>query len=142
MVSYIDACYDNLDKKFNIRSGIAIAAPQIGLLEQIVYIHFDYDNQEYRYLLGNPKIISESLTKAYLKDGEGCLSVIKDHNGYVKRANHIIVEAIDLLNNNQKTIIEASGILSICLQHEIDHLHGILYYDHIDHNNPYFASDE
>jgi peptide deformylase len=72
---------------------------------------------------------------AYIGSGEGCLSVEDDKKGIVKRRNKIIVSAYDLLNH-KPTIIEAEGILSICLQHEIDHLSGILYYDHINKDHP------
>jgi peptide deformylase len=53
----------------------------------------------------------------------------------VKRRNKIVVSAYDLLNH-QQTTVEAEGILSICMQHEIDHLSGILYYDRISKDHP------
>jgi peptide deformylase len=93
-------------------------------------------------LIANPKIVGESIVNSYLKSGEGCLSVEQDHPGVVKRKSKIIVKALNLLDNNREVVIEAEGILSICLQHEIDHLYGILYYDHIKKDDPFFAEED
>jgi peptide deformylase len=141
MVSYIDACYQKQDQKYNIRSGIALAAPQVGLLKKVIYIHFDINKKEEKYLIANPKIIAESMMYAYITDGEGCLSVETEHKGVVQRRDRIVVDAFDLIS--QKPIhIDAQGILAICLQHEIDHLNGILFYDRINHNQPFTANPE
>jgi peptide deformylase len=135
MVSYIDACYSKNNKKYDIRAGIALAGPQVGLFKKVIYLHFDFNKQEHKYLIANPKIIAESMVCAYIADGEGCLSVDQDYEGVVKRKNRIIVQAYDL--NSQKNVtINAEGLLAICLQHEIDHLNGILYYDRINKNQP------
>jgi peptide deformylase len=135
MVSYIDYGYETKEKHPKVRIGIAIAGPQVGLLKNIIYIHCKVNKDEYRYLLMNPKIVGESITYAYLSKGEGCLSVEKDVPGIIKRRNKIIVKAYDLLNNKDIEI-KAEGILAICLQHEIDHLSGVLYYDHINKEHP------
>ncbi len=142
MVSYIDACYLNKDEQYGIRPGIALAGPQVGCDKRIIYIHFGLDKKEYRYLLANPKIIATSVQKCYLKDYEGCLSVKKEHKGHVARYYRVKVEAIDMLNNNKKIVIDATDILSICLQHEIDHLDGILYYQRIDKNHKDLSDDQ
>jgi peptide deformylase len=131
MVSYVDACYNGEDKKYQIRPGIALAGPQVGLTKKVIYLHFNIKDQEYKYLIANPKIISESMLYAYIKDGEGCLSVINDYQGVVRRRNRIIIKAYDLINKKD-IVIDAEGILAICLQHEIDHLNGILFYDKIN----------
>lgn len=142
MVSYIDACYAEKDKEYDIRGGIAIAAPQVGCDKKIIYIHFHDGKKEHRYLLANPEITATSVACCYLKDGEGCLSVLKDHNGHVKRFNKVRVEALDMLNNNKPIKINAEALLSICLQHEIDHLSGILYYQRIDKKHRYLDDDK
>lgn len=132
MVSYIDCCYNNEFEKYKIRGGIAVAAPQLGLSKRIIYINFiDEENVQQKYLLANPEIISYSAIKSYIGGGEGCLSVPKDIAGEIPRHYKVIVDAYDLLND-KKIKINATGLLSICLQHEIDHLDGILYYDKID----------
>lgn len=150
MQAYIDATYYNQAKTLNLKEGIAVAAPQLGMSLCIIYIHFDeiinQNNQEkllekstksieHKYLLANPKIIAESLDYVYLESGEGCLSIEKKYEGFVFRKRKIIVEAIDLLDNNQLKKIEMQNFLSLCFQHELDHLHGILYYDRISKNN-------
>jgi peptide deformylase len=134
MVLYVDACYEKKHKKYNIQNGIALAAPQVGLTKKIIYVHFNEHKTEHKYLLANPKIISESMQNAYISDGEGCLSVNQKIEGIVKRKNKIIVKAYDI-NHKKEIKIEANGILAICLQHEIDHLNGILYIDKIDKTN-------
>jgi peptide deformylase len=135
MVSYIDACYHKKNKEYGIRTGIALAGPQVGLLKKVIYLHCDFNKQEYKYLIANPQIIAESMVCAYIGEGEGCLSVDQDHQGVVKRKNKIIIKAYDLFNQKNITI-NAEGVLAICLQHEIDHLNGILYYDRINKNEP------
>jgi peptide deformylase len=140
MVCYVDASYFKTVN--NIKPGIAIAANQIGLKKNIIYIHFDEKDVEHKYLLANPIIVSESPTYSYLPHGEGCLSVEENHAGIVKRKYKIVVKAKDLLHNNNDLTIEATGMLSICLQHEIDHLFGILYYDRINKENPFMVDEK
>lgn len=142
MVSYIDACYEGKDEQYQIKAGIALAAPQVGCDKRIIYIHFNFDDKEYRYLLANPKIVAASVQKCYLKDYEGCLSVNKEHKGHVARHFRIKVEAIDMLNNNKPIVIDATALLAICLQHEIDHLDGILYYQRIDKKHKDLSDDQ
>ena len=92
-------------------------------------------------MLVNPKIISSSMQKAYLENGEGCLSVENAHEGYVVRSARVTVKAFDLIQNKEITI-RARGYLAIVLQHEIDHFSGVLFYDHIDAKNPYPVIEE
>ena len=141
MVSYIDASYNKKEKLYKIKPGIAIAAPQVGLNKRIIYVHFAEEDTEYRYLLINPEIISFSEASSFIENGEGCLSVKNDVSGNIQRHYKIIVKAFDLLQNKEVEIV-AKDLLSICLQHEIDHLDGILYPDHINKENPfYFEKD-
>ena len=141
MVTYIDACYENKDEEYHIRSGIGLAGPQVGLKYRVIYIHGSFNDVEHRYLLANPKIVSESKLNCFLQTGEGCLSVEKEVNGIVKRKNKITVVGYDLLENKERKII-AEGPLSICLQHEIDHLDGILYYDRINKFDPFYKEKD
>lgn len=140
MIAYVDASFKGKASKYDIVPGIAIAAPQLHAPVNIIYIHFTEivrgEPVEHLYLLANPKIISHSLTQAYLDTGEGCLSVKNHHNGYVYRSKKIIVQAYDLINQ-QKVVLSMDGLLSICCQHEIDHLNGKLYFDHINQENPF-----
>ena len=87
-------------------------------------------------MLANPKIVSSSVQKAYLESGEGCLSVEEDHDGYVVRSARVTVQGFDLVTGQDITI-RARGYLAIVLQHELDHFKGILFYDHINPEDPY-----
>lgn len=96
----------------------------------------DDEGFEHEYLLANPKIISHSVQKAALSTGEGCLSVENEHPGFVYRHARIKVKAFDVLTQSPVEI-RANGYVAIVLQHEIDHLSGILFYDHINPQDPW-----
>src|SRR5699024_2808967 len=101
-------------------------------------IHYtDSKDNLYSYQLINPKIISHSVQQAYLANGEGCLSVDREVEGYVVRYARITVKAYDI--NGQEVKLRLKGFPAIILQHEIDHLNGIMFYDHIDPKNPFHA---
>ena len=87
------------------------------------------------YGLVNPKIIQNSMKKVALKGGEGCLSVDEDHSGFVYRYDKIVMKAYDVVSQKE-VLIKAKGYDAIVLQHEYDHLDGILYYDRINKKEP------
>ena len=139
MLEYLKASQDEdfLEKHPDIRSGVGLAAPQIGVNKCMLVISYkDEDNKTHDYALINPKIISESIKECYLEGGEGCLSVDAPHEGYIYRAYKVRVKAFDLLKNNYVEY-EFRGYPAIIVQHEIDHLKGILFYDHINKTNPF-----
>lgn len=123
------------------REGVGLAAPQIGhnlRMLVISYPTYDRDGQidgKIEYQLVNPKITTTSVRKAYIDAGEGCLSVDDPHPGHVIRHFKITVEAFDA-KSHQNIVITSRGYDAIVLQHEIDHLDGILFYDRIDKANP------
>lgn len=122
----------------NVREGVGLAAPQIGANKRMLVISYptgDEENPLVQYQLVNPRIIVNSVKKCYLNGGEGCLSVDEEHPGRVYRDFKIVVEAYEA-KAKQKVRITARGYDAIVLQHEIDHLNGILFYDHIDPKNP------
>lgn len=120
-----------------IRPAVGIAAVQIGVLKQLLAISIPYEDEESEdFCLANPRIISESVQMAYLKAGEGCLSVEKEHEGYVPRHARIKVRAYDCIQECEVEI-KASGYTAIVLQHEIDHFSGTLFYDHINSADPW-----
>lgn len=131
---------EELAKKYCIREGVGLAAPQIGRNIDVIAVYFVYDEngeqKEVDHRLINPRIISESVKLTYLRAGEGCLSVDEQHEGYVYRHYKILVKAIDAKDKKEK-VITARGYEAIVLQHEIDHLNGVLYYDHIDKKDPF-----
>lgn len=139
MTTYVDACYNQEYEKYKIRPGIAIAAPQVGFKKRVIYVHFNYKGIEHKYLLANPEIISKSQVYSYIPNGEGCLSVSKDVKCNIPRNYKIIVKAIDLFTGKEIQI-SAVELLSICLQHEIDHLDGILYTDRINKDKPKYIN--
>ncbi len=99
--------------------GVGLAAPQVGVSERIVVI----DAGKGLLQLVNPAIVSSEGSQT---DAEGCLS-IPGVSGYVTRAEKVVVEA---LNGEGRPIrIEGHGLLARALQHEIDHLDGILFID-------------
>lgn len=124
----------------NLRPAVGISAIQVGVAKQLtaVIVH-DIDKNEnevtYEYMLVNPRIVSSSMQKAYLENGEGCLSVDNPHEGHVVRSARVTVKAYDLLTNQDVTI-RARGYFAIVLQHELDHFNGVLFYDRIDKKNP------
>ena len=127
---------EELSVKYNLRPGVGIAAPQVGEQKRIVAVRLEEDEDKVlEMVLINPKIIAYSVMKACLQGGEGCLSVEKDYEGYVYRHNTVTVEAYDYIS---KQVIKKKfrGYEAIVLQHEMDHFDGVLYYDHINKNNP------
>ena len=111
------------------------------IAEQMIAVVIPYEDGVDEVALVNPKIISESVQNAYLDNGEGCLSVKGEHPGHVFRHARIKVRGYDLIQDKNVTI-SAEGYFAICLQHEIDHLSGTLFYDPIDANNPWKSDDE
>jgi peptide deformylase len=102
----------------------------------MIAVHLkEKDDQLYSYALFNPKLVSHSVEKAYLTSGEGCLSVNRPVSGYVPRYARITVAGTDL--EGKSVQLRLKGIAAICFQHEIDHLNGIMFYDHINPEDPY-----
>jgi peptide deformylase len=125
-----------LSKKYHLRGGVGLSANQIGLDKRMFAVYVkDEDGNAHEYMLVNPKIISHSVTKSYLADGEGCLSVDRPVPGFVPRSERIKVRAFDLEGN--EVVLRLKGLMAIVFQHEIDHLNGIMFYDHINKENPF-----
>ncbi|KGX85087.1 peptide deformylase [Pontibacillus marinus] len=137
MLQYLENSQDDeMAEKYNLRPGVGIAAPQINISKRMLAVHFtDFNDKFYSYGLVNPRIVSHSVEKTYLTSGEGCLSVDRDVPGYVPRYARITVKATDLEGNEVK--LRVKGFAAIVLQHEIDHLNGIMFYDHINVDNPF-----
>lgn len=137
----VDSIDEQKAEEFNLRPAVGISAIQLGIPKQLTAIHFedvDKNGNTYicQFMLANPKIVSRSAQKAYLEGGEGCLSVVDTHEGYVIRSARIKVHAYDMLTD-KIVEIRARGYAAIVLQHEIDHFSGTLFYDHIDPENPF-----
>ena len=136
MAEYLKNSQDKkLAKKYNLKEGIGLAAPQIGIDKRIIAIRSEDERGVlHEYVLANPKIISHSEELTYLPNGEGCLSVAEEVFGFVPRYRRIKVKGFDI--NNEVVEIKADGFISVIFQHEIDHLNGKFFYDHFDKKNP------
>lgn len=126
----------------NIQPAVGIAAIQVGVPKKMLAVVVPVDEDEIVELaLANARILSESVQKIALENGEGCLSVSEQHQGYVPRSTKIKVRAYDLISD-QEIIFTAEDYLAIVLQHEIDHFSGRLFYDHINKTDPWYKDDE
>ena len=115
---------DMLDTMYDAQ-GVGLAAPQVGVLKQIVVIDVSEEGDSPIVLI-NPELIE---TSGEQKGQEGCLSV-PNKAGIVTRANYAKVRA---LNENMEEIeVEGEGLLARDFQHEIDHLSGILYVEKVE----------
>ncbi len=137
MISYVRNSRDEeYRKKYNVRASVGIAAPQIGISKKMLAISIKDEDTVVEFALANPKIVSNSTQKAYLENGESCLSVNPDVEGIVPRYAKVTVRAYNLLTGRQENI-RLTGYPAIVMQHEIDHLYGHLYYDHINKQDPW-----
>ena len=117
---------DMLDTMYDA-PGIGLAAIQIGVPKRIIVMDLgrDENNKEPRYFV-NPVIKNKNEEKA--KYEEGCLSV-PDQFAEIERPNSCEVEYLDY--NGKKQVLKADGLLATCIQHEMDHLEGILFIDYL-----------
>ena len=123
-------------KKYNLRAGWGMSAVQIGILNRwFVIVEEQEDGTFKNYFFANPKIISNSEEKIYVEQGEGCLSVSRNIIGIVPRYARVTIEAYDLDGNKFTKRLRED--LAVCVQHEMDHLQGILFLDRIDSKNPF-----
>jgi len=141
MVEYLtNSQIDELAGKYNLRPGMGMAAIQLGIRKRYITIVHEVDDGVFdTYVVINPKIVSSSKEKIYVEDGEGCLSVNRETVGIVPRSARVTVEGYDVDGN--KISIRAREELAIVFQHEIDHLNGIIFVDHIDPKNPFKFRD-
>jgi len=131
---------EKYSKKYDLRPGMGLAAPQMGVNERFFVIcHEEEENTFKNYILINPQMISHSEELIYASEGEGCLSVNRDVAGIVPRYARVTFTGFDL--DGKPVKYRAREELSIAFQHEMDHLNGILFIDHIDPLNPYKNKD-
>lgn len=103
--------------------GLGLAAPQVGVARRVIVAH---DGEIDPLVLVNPRIIKRSGRDT---GTEGCLSMPGLY-GSVPRSKTLVVEALD--RAGRTVTIEAEGLLARCIQHEIDHLNGVLFIDHAE----------
>jgi peptide deformylase len=107
--------------------GIGLAAPQVGVAKRVIVLDVAREREEPQpMMLANPEILWRSEEMATFS--EGCLS-LPEHYADVERPVKIRLRYLDYQNEIRE--IEAEGLLATCIQHEIDHLDGVLFVDHI-----------
>ena len=128
-------------EKYDLRPGMGLAFPQLGINERIIVIVHEYEDGKFdNYVMINPKITSSSNELVAVEAGEGCLSVNRDVEGHIPRFARITIEGYD--EDGNKIKVRAREELAVAFQHEIDHLNGILFYDRIDKKHPFYSEDE
>lgn len=114
---------DDMIETMDIENGVGLAAPQVGILRRAVVINMRTKGFKPLKML-NPRIIDKS--KNLQINLEGCLSV-PNQSGYVKRPTWIKLEYLD--ENGEKQELLAKDYFAVCVNHELDHLDGVLYID-------------
>lgn len=112
---------DDMFETMRAAQGIGLAAPQVGRRERVTVI--DVDGAE--FVLINPEIVEKS---GSAKAEEGCLSIPEVYAD-VERATHVVVRALD--RHGKPFEVPADDLLARCMQHEIDHLFGTMFVDHL-----------
>tara|TARA_Y100000816_G_C25988609_1_gene516330 strand:+ start:248 stop:772 length:525 start_codon:yes stop_codon:yes gene_type:complete len=125
--SEIRALLDNMLKTMYDAPGIGLAAVQVGILKRAIVIDVSKPEEKKKPIfLVNPKITFKS--NDYSTYEEGCLS-LPGHFAEIERPSECHIEYIDY--DGKKKNLKAKGILATCIQHEIDHLEGILFIDYL-----------
>lgn len=130
-VTVVDLIQDLVDTMQASGHSVGVAAPQVGDLRRVAVIdvsHSKLGQQQHNHGLlemVNPQIIERSGSRTFR---EGCMSV-PDYTGNVTRAEHIVVEFTD--RNGQLRVIESSSFEAVAIQHELDHLDGLLFLDRV-----------
>ena len=147
MIEYLhNSQIEELSEKYDLRPGMGLSAIQLGVPKRFFVVVYEVSEPEAEikefetYVLINPKMISNSVEQIYVTDGEGCLSVNRPVEGIVPRYARVTFEAYDM--EGRQIHVRAREDLAICFQHELDHLNGILFTDHIDPKDPYKGRDQ
>lgn len=136
LINYVKNSQDpELSLEYDLRPGIGIAAPQVNQSKRMFALHLEENGSELSEVFINPKIKSHSVEKTFITAGEGCLSVDEVIEGYVPRYARITISAQDREGNEFS--MRLKGLKAIAFQHELDHLNGIMFYDHINKQEPF-----
>lgn len=127
-------------EELQLRGGVGLAAPQLNIEKRMTAVLIpssdsEQEEPDFKAVLYNPKIVSHSVQEACLGEGEGCLSVDREVPGYVPRAARITLTYFNEEGEKQK--IRLKNYSAIVVQHELDHLNGVMFYDHINESNPF-----
>lgn len=137
MLTYLEMSQiEKYSEKYNLRPGMGLAWVQVGVPKRAFVICNENDDGEFdKYIVINPEIISMSEEMIYVGEGEGCLSVNREVDGIVPRHARITIKAYD--EDGKEFTLRVREELAVAFQHEIDHLNGIMFTDHIDPKCPY-----
>ncbi|HEY91412.1 MAG TPA: peptide deformylase [Dehalococcoidia bacterium] len=119
----IQKLIDDMLETNRAASGAGLAAPQVGVSLRLAIIQLSEDEE---YILINPQIMRRTGTRTVT---EGCLS-IPGYVGDIQRSEKVSVRATD--RNGKEYRVRSDGLLAEALEHEIDHLNGVLYIDYLD----------
>lgn len=140
----IRTIFERMIVTMKVEDGIGLAATQVGIDKRLIVMNIEGDDDAHHHhdhdheggccghhhgtihRLANPEIIEKSSEMQTLMDG--CLSV-PDQHAPVSRAKSVKIRYLD--ENNETKTLEADGLLAFCIQHEIDHLNGVLFVDHL-----------
>ena len=123
----VRALMDDMLETMYAAPGIGLAAPQVGIASRVVVVDIARENEQRTpYRMANPEVVHVSEELASYE--EGCLS-LPEHYAEVTRPERATIRYLD--ENNEQREIEVEGVLATCMQHEIDHLDGILFVDRI-----------
>lgn len=117
---------DDMVETMYAENGIGLAAVQVGVHKRVLVIDLQEDEEQNPLYIINPEIIESSEELSTYE--EGCLS-FPGQKAKVVRPAQVTVQYLD--RNGEKQVIEAEGLMATCIQHEIDHLNGIVFPDHI-----------
>lgn len=118
---------DDMLETMYLAPGVGLAAPQIGVSKRIIVVDVGKTEEERAPLrMANPELVWESDDWSVYE--EGCLS-LPEHYAEVERPERIRVKYLDETNTERE--LEAEGLLATCIQHEMDHLEGVLFVDHL-----------
>ncbi|MGL5205128.1 MAG: peptide deformylase, partial [Metamycoplasmataceae bacterium] len=130
----------------NFRPAVGVAAIQYGIAKNMFFVHIldSEDNILFSDVIINPKILAKSEGLIALRQGEGCLSVKEtdpNQEGFIKRSERIVLDAYSY---NEKKIkrFDCKQFVAIVFQHELDHLEGKLFIDHINQNDPWIKTED
>ena len=125
--SELRSLLDDMLETMYAAPGIGLAAVQVGILKRLVVIDISKDKEKKNpFFLINPEIISQS--KPTSVHEEGCLS-LPGHFAEIERPAECRVKFIDY--DGKERELKADGLLATCIQHEIDHLNGVLFIDYL-----------
>ncbi len=131
---------EDIRAKYDLRAGMGLSFIQLGIPKRIFVIVYEVEDGKFdRYIVINPKIKSTSEEMIYIEEGEGCLSINRPTCGIVPRHARMRITAYN--EEGEQYELRVREELSVCFQHELDHLDGILFTDKIDPKDPYKGKD-